>query len=236
MCYQCLVICSVSYSSNFKIIGINKQFRAIDLSLDDNKTVDELIIHPGILITMFELVMCLQNSDTLTLNLQIFLSNTIKILMRSERNQQIMCQNDFVHEILTLAESILINEMHPLHNIYQSIFERLASQFLSSKDLRQFFRLGNPLFCLPIDKSEQTGGKMSLSRLKSLVTMATPKEFFRNKFTSNSASFVEFNMSFNGYAAIFLPSLAPQIQVASNVLTAAVNDSTTIFLCNYCNI
>lgn len=63
---------------------------------------------------------------------------------------------------------------------------------------------------------------MPLSRVKTLVSMMTPRDF---RVAGLSPPFVEFDMSVEGFGCIFLPSIAPQSNSSSSVgvgLTPAV--------------
>ena len=57
-------------------------------------------------------------------------------LVRSERNQQVMCEAGLGGEILDLCTEALEDENHLLHPPLQYIFERLAAQAIHPKDLR----------------------------------------------------------------------------------------------------
>lgn len=74
------------------------------------------------------------------LSLQLYLAEVIKSLVRSERNQQVMCDKGFVNYILEIGFAALQNESHPLHGHMQYMLERLAAQALESIDLRTFLR------------------------------------------------------------------------------------------------
>lgn len=65
----------------------------------------------------------------------------IKSLVRTERNQQVMCDKNFVSNLLEVGFAPLQNESHPLHGHLQYMLERLAAQALESIDLRTFLRL-----------------------------------------------------------------------------------------------
>ncbi len=60
----------------------------------------------------------------------------LKSLMRSERNQQVMCEAGLPHELLAKCNVTLAQEIHVLHPPIQYMFERLAAQYLTPKDLR----------------------------------------------------------------------------------------------------
>lgn len=82
----------------------------------------------------------------LTTDLQWSICGVLKSLVRTERNQQVMCESCLPHELLSLATLALADEMHPLHQPLQYIFERLAAQSLTSKDLRYKFIIFDQVF------------------------------------------------------------------------------------------
>ena len=164
-------------------------------------------------------------------------------LLRTEKNQQIMCDADFVTELLSLCGDALEDESHLLHSPCQYLLERLTAQKLSPHDLRTFLRLGHPLASLSEDQldprfneapanQKPSGGCVPLTRLKTLVSMTTPKELH---ILNNSLlpPFVEFDMASEGFGCLYIPSLAPQpVQAPSvvgvNSLAAASQDCPVI--------
>lgn len=70
------------------------------------------------------------------MDLQAHTCEVLKSLVRSERNQQVMCEAGLPHELLAHANLTLADETHPLHPPVQYMFERLAAQCLTPKDLR----------------------------------------------------------------------------------------------------
>lgn len=86
---------------------------------------------------------------------------------------------------------------------------------------REFLRLGSPLCCTPFDEDSQDsykktrpanhrdGGPVPLTRVKTLVSMTTPRDC-RPHGTSIMPPFVEFDMSYEGFSCLYLPSVAPQ--------------------------
>jgi len=68
--------------------------------------------------------------------LQLYVCGLLKSLVRTERNQQIMCDACLPHELLSRATVTLESETHFLHRLMQYVFERLAAQSLTPKDLR----------------------------------------------------------------------------------------------------
>lgn len=136
-----------------------------------------------------------------------------------------MCDGHFVSYLLSIGSLPLQNENHPLHAPLQYMLERLAAQALESMDLRQFLRLGNPLSCLPLGSTESGGGPVPLTRIKTIVSMTTPKDF-RAQSLSTLPPFVEFDMSAEGFGCLYMPSIAPSSPTSSSVVTSA--DSSII--------
>jgi len=77
--------------------------------------------------------------------LQLYVCGLLKSLVRTERNQQIMCDACLPHELLNHATITLESETHFLHRLMQYIFERLAAQSLTPKDLRYVAAVCEPL-------------------------------------------------------------------------------------------
>lgn len=173
-------------------------------------TPDPIIVHPGVVVAMLQLLPCIKSVDVQhTLALQFYVAEIIKSLVRSERNQQIMCDSGFVSTLLTIGSAPLQNEDHPLHSPLQYMLERLAAQALEPIDLRKFLRLGSPLNCIPLESSDAGGGPVPLTRIKTIVSMTTPKDF-RAQSICTLPPFVEFDMSAEGFGCLYLPSIAPQ--------------------------
>ncbi|BFF93489.1 WD repeat and FYVE domain-containing protein 3 [Drosophila madeirensis] len=171
------------------------------------------IVHPGVVLCMLQLLPAVQleESPMEAIQLQVYLSEIIKSLVRNERNQQIMCDHGLAEKLLKLTRRALAEEQHPLHVPMQYILERLAAQALQPTELRQFLRLGEPLSCADIDLQQpyRLGGPVPLTRIKTLVSMTTPRDF-RAHGSSTLPPFVELDMSAEGFGCLYLPSLAPQ--------------------------
>lgn len=89
-------------------------------------------------------------------------------------------------------------------------------------DYREFLRLGDPLCCISLDDIEpnkQRGGPVPLTRIKTLVSMTTPKDF-RAHGSCTLPPFVELDMSAEGFACLYLPSVAPQSTTPPTVVAA----------------
>ena len=115
-----------------------------------------------------------------------------------------------------------------------TVLEHLGRQALEPKELRGFLRLGSPLNCL-LPAEGSSGSPLPLHRLRSLVSMAIPRDVVAGSFSSGmiksggssgfkginqrslfSPPFVEFDMQPEGFGCLYLPSVAPQSQTGSS--------------------
>lgn len=108
-----------------------------------------------------------------------------------------------------------MDERHILHTPFQYILERLAAQKLEPKDLRIFLRLGDPLGCLSDRDGGGGGGFLPLTRIKTLVSMTTPRDMHLQN-NSISPPFIEFDMAPEGFGCLYLPSLCPSSPLAAS--------------------
>lgn len=142
---------------------------------------EPFIVHPGIVICMLQLLPSVEHEvdPVKGASLQLYLAEVIKSLVRSERNQQIMCEAGLAGFLLKIGRSALSEEKNLLHASLQYVLERLAAQALQPTELREFLRLGSPLQCesLVINKAYKLGGPVPLTRIKTLVSMTTPRDF-----------------------------------------------------------
>lgn len=101
-------------------------------------TPEPIIVHPGVVVGMLHLLPSISDEidPELALSLQMYIAEVIKSLVRSERNQQVMCEAGMAGELLNMGRLALQEETHPLHQPLQYIIERLAAQSLEPKDLR----------------------------------------------------------------------------------------------------
>ena len=63
----------------------------------------------------------------------------------------------------------------------------------------------------------QGGGAVSLTRVKCVVSMTTPRDA-RAHGATDCPSFVEFDMSVDGFGCLFLPAIAPQVYTGELLL------------------
>lgn len=76
--------------------------------------------------------------------------------------------------------------------------------------------------CISLDDVDPTklrGGPVPLTRIKTLVSMTTPKDF-RAHGSCTLPPFVEFDMSAEGFACLYIPSVAPQSTTPPTVVAA----------------
>lgn len=158
---------------------------------------EPLIVHPGVVICMLQLLPSVEHMDESqkSLSLQIYLAEVIKSLVRSERNQQIMCEAGLAGHLLNIGRIALSEEKNALHVALQYILERLAAQALQPTELREFLRLGSPLCCESpnLIQPYKPGGPVPLTRIKTLVSMTTPRDF-RAHGSCTLPPFVEMDM------------------------------------------
>ncbi|KAL4240237.1 WD repeat and FYVE domain-containing protein 3 [Mactra antiquata] len=151
------------------------------LTLPINTQHPEHIIHAGAVMSIFHLLPAVSSdNDKLSIDLQVFIAGLLKNLLRKEHNQQVMCDAGFPHELLCNGNTALADESHALHPSLQYIFERLSSQSLTPRDLRDFLRLGSPLNCRPADEDLEHSMSLNkswpLSRHSSVEEKRTPFE------------------------------------------------------------
>ncbi|XP_043271793.1 WD repeat and FYVE domain-containing protein 3 isoform X2 [Venturia canescens] len=214
---------SVEQQKSLDSPGSGKRSSVNSLNLNP-PTPEPVIVHPGIVVGMLHLLPSInyQKNPEVALALQIYVAEVIKSLVRSERNQQVMCDAGMAGELLAVGRIALQDETHPLHQPLQYIIERLAAQSLEPRDLREFLRLGDPLCCISLDDIEANkprGGPVPLTRIKTLVSMTTPKDF-RAHGSCTLPPFVELDMSAEGFACLYLPSVAPQSTTPPTVVAA----------------
>ena len=204
------------------------------LALNQRREVEAVLVHSGALLTILQLLpnMFQSGHQEESGALQLFTAETIKSVLRSERNQQLMCDVNLMGAVLASSRQALEDEAHVLHSPFQYLVERLAAQKLQPDDLRQFLRLGHPLASLSDDQldrmfSQETpanhkpgGGFVPLTRVKTLVSMTTPKDLHIQN-NSILPPFIEFDMSSEGFGCLYLPSLFPQAPGPSNLVGAS---------------
>ncbi|XP_056017801.1 WD repeat and FYVE domain-containing protein 3-like isoform X2 [Ostrea edulis] len=134
--------------------ALGKRASTGSITFSVNIQCDLIIVHPGAVLSILHLLPAVEFGDQLTvsLGLQSYIAELLKGILYTERNQQIMCDAGMPHQLLTLGYVALADDTHPLHPPFRAMFERLAAQALTPRDLRDFLRLGSPLNCRSLDE------------------------------------------------------------------------------------
>lgn len=122
---------------SFDSPGSGKRYIINSLNLSP-PAPEPIVVHPGIVVGMLHLLPSISelSNPQMALALQLYVADIIKSLVRSERNQQVMCEAGMAGELLSVGRIALQDETHPLHQPLQYIIERLAAQSLEPRDLR----------------------------------------------------------------------------------------------------
>ncbi|XP_056616257.1 WD repeat- and FYVE domain-containing protein 4 isoform X2 [Triplophysa dalaica] len=122
----------------------------VSVSTESGRVYCDLpILHPGavkLLMTLLPSIYC-PSDPHLSEELQLSIAYHVQILVKSERNRQIMCEFGLLSTLLTHCKHILMDINSSLYLPVVRILEKLASQAMDHKDLRQFLCLGDPLMC-----------------------------------------------------------------------------------------
>ncbi|XP_041498029.1 WD repeat and FYVE domain-containing protein 3 isoform X1 [Microtus oregoni] len=126
----------------------------LDMTSSPLPSSDAVIIHPGAMLVMLDLLASVGSvtQPEHALDLQLAVANILQSLVHTERNQQVMCEAGLHARLLQRCSAALADEDHSLHPPLQRMFERLASQALEPMVLREFLRLASPLNCGAWDK------------------------------------------------------------------------------------
>ncbi|GBP47766.1 WD repeat and FYVE domain-containing protein 3 [Eumeta japonica] len=227
-------------SLNVKSPSLTRQSSAINepkpagktapLNLSTGASTGEAwIVHAGVVVVMAKLLPALPRPEQYEVDaraIRDYLAHVLKSLVRSERNQQIMCSVGLAGVLLRVCGAALRYERHPLHAPAQYMLERLAAHALRPIELREFLRMGNPLNCVAPESGQvcKPGGPVPLTRIKTLVSMTTPRDY-RSQNSCTLPPFVEFDMSAEGFGCLYLPSIAPQ---SANLNALGTQDNSTL--------
>ncbi|CAH2076588.1 unnamed protein product, partial [Iphiclides podalirius] len=204
--------------------------RAAPLNLSVGSSSGEAwVVHSGVVIVLAKLLPALprpEQHEDFARAMRDYLAHVLKSLVRSERNQQVMCGAGLAGVVLRVCGAALRCERHPLHAPAMYMLERLAAHALRPIELREFLRMGNPLNCLAPEPGQvcKPGGPVPLTRIKTLVSMTTPRDY-RSQNSCTLPPFVEFDMSAEGFGCLYLPSIAPQ---SANLNALGTQDTATL--------
>ncbi|KAM4607468.1 WD repeat- and FYVE domain-containing protein 4 [Polymixia lowei] len=155
-------------------------------------TCDHTILHPGavrVIMTLLSSVFTPEDPQ-LSMEVQFSVAHHIQVMVKSERNRQIMCEGGLVSTLLAQCRSVLLAPDHPLHLPVTRILEKLSSQAITHSDFRTFLCLGDPFICLmdkmatssapedhsrEVDSSTDSSAK-TLKRSFSLLSSHTPNQ------------------------------------------------------------
>ncbi|XP_063625068.1 WD repeat and FYVE domain-containing protein 3 isoform X6 [Cydia splendana] len=203
--------------------------RTAPLNLSASSSGEAWVVHSGVVIVLARLLPALPRPaphEAHARALRDYLAHVLKSLVRSERNQQVMCGAGLAGAVLRVMGAALRAEKHPLHAPAMYMLERLAAHALRPAELREFLRMGNPLNCVAPEPGQvcKPGGPVPLTRIKTLVSMTTPRDY-RSQNSCTLPPFVEFDMSAEGFGCLYLPSIAPQ---SANLNALGTQDNATL--------
>lgn len=227
-------------SLNVKSPSLTRQSSAINENKPTGRTAplnfstgsnngEAWIIHSGVVIVLAKLLPALPRPaehETHARAMRDYLAHVLKSLVRSERNQQVMCVAGLAGTVLRVCGAALRCERHALHSPAMYMLERLAAHSLRPIELREFLRMGNPLNCVAPEQGQvcKPGGPVPLTRIKTLVSMTTPRDY-RSQNSCTLPPFVEFDMSAEGFGCLYMPSIAPQ---SANLNAIGTQDTATL--------
>ncbi|XP_045426593.1 WD repeat- and FYVE domain-containing protein 4 [Pipistrellus kuhlii] len=211
---------------------------------------DAVIMHPGALCIMVQLLPRLYHHDhaQLSREVQCSVASHIQGLVKSEKNRQVVCEAGMLRTLMASCRQALAAGSGALHCGLVRIFEKLASQAIEPHVLRQFLALGAPSPPAAAahvpgpsgvhggasgrpgpqavagetaqDASQSPSDTQALRRRPqaqspppalqtalSLISMTSPRNLQPQR-AALAPSFVEFDMSAEGYGCLFIPTLS----------------------------
>ncbi|XP_062375001.1 WD repeat- and FYVE domain-containing protein 4 isoform X2 [Sardina pilchardus] len=132
-----------------RVRGVALSVSSVTSDINSRFTCDQTILHPAaIRLIIILLPRVYHHSDPqLSLEVQYAVADHVQLLLRSERNRQIMCEGGLLSVLLTSCPHMLLTPAQPLHLPAIRILEKLASQSISPTNLRRYLCLGNPFLC-----------------------------------------------------------------------------------------
>lgn len=71
-----------------------------------------------------------------TLAGRLYAAEVLKCVVRSERNQQVMCEAGLPRRLFSVGRQILRTDDHPLTSPFFYVLERMSAQAMAPKQLR----------------------------------------------------------------------------------------------------
>ncbi|KAF6318076.1 WDFY family member 4 [Rhinolophus ferrumequinum] len=184
--------------------GNFEQWPELEERMDEG---DAVIMHPGVLCIMVRLLPRLYHDDhpQLSEEIQCSLASHIQSLVKSEKNRQVMCEAGMLRTLVTSCHHIFTtsSSSRPLHSGLIRIFEKLASQAIEPDVLSPCPAVTQTL--RPSGPSQ--GSTTALPMALSLISMTSPRNLQPQR-AALAPSFVEFDMSVEGYGCLFIPTLS----------------------------
>ncbi|KAM6156463.1 WD repeat- and FYVE domain-containing protein 4 [Erethizon dorsatum] len=180
--------------------GSFKQWPDLEERLDEG---DAVIMHPGIVCIMVRLLPRLYHRDhpQLSEEIQCSVASHLLSLVKSEKNRQVMCEAGMLRMLMASCHGALRASSSPLHTRLIRIFEKLASQAIEPDMLRP---------AVAQDRASSGASRDSIPALQmalSLISMTSPRNLQPQR-AALAPSFVEFDMSVEGYGCLFIPTLS----------------------------
>uniref|UniRef100_A0A8C3KM61 WDFY family member 4 n=1 Tax=Calidris pygmaea TaxID=425635 RepID=A0A8C3KM61_9CHAR len=200
------------------------------------ETGDCAIVHPGAVCVMVRLLPKLykEGHSQLSQEIQCAVVDYIQSLVKSEKSRQVMCGSGLLSTIVTSCQDAFRNQSHPLHLPLTRVFEKLASQAIepdvlryqivssllpashfqnpSVQHFRVLLRISSGCWRAPVVPVSSSpwvskGSTLALQTAMTLISMTSPRHF-QLRSAALAPSFVEFDMSMEGYGCLYLPTLA----------------------------
>uniref|UniRef100_A0A8C0AQ58 DUF4704 domain-containing protein n=1 Tax=Buteo japonicus TaxID=224669 RepID=A0A8C0AQ58_9AVES len=178
---------------------------------------DCAIVNPGALCVMVRLLPKLykKGHSQLSQEIQCAVVDHILFLVKSEKSRQVMCGSGLLSTVITSCQDAFRNKSHPLHLPLTRVFEKLASQAIEPDVLRYQILMEPICFsgCSAASSLQGSspwvskGSALALQTAMSLISMTSPRNF-QLRSNALAPSFVEFDMSMEGYGCLYLPTLA----------------------------
>ncbi|XP_037659974.1 WD repeat- and FYVE domain-containing protein 4 [Choloepus didactylus] len=179
-----------------------KQWPDLEERTDDG---DVAIMHPGMVCIMVRLLPRLYHEDhpQLSREIQCSMASHVQSLVKSEKSRQLMCEAGLLRTLMSSCHQVLASSSDPLHLGLIRIFEKLSSQAIEPDVLSP--QPGVPQALWPPGVPQDA--TPALQTALSLISMTSPRNLQPQR-AALAPSFVEFDMSVEGYGCLFIPTLS----------------------------
>ncbi|XP_057626452.1 WD repeat- and FYVE domain-containing protein 4 [Chionomys nivalis] len=182
--------------------GKLKQWPDLEERMDEG---DVTIMHPGIICIMVRLLprLYLDDHPQLSEEVQCSMASHLLSLVKSEKNRQVMCEAGMLRTLMTFCSRTLSTGGSVLHSLLIRIFEKLGSQAIEPDVLSPCPGESQDHRSLWTSQDSATALQTTLS----LISMTSPRNLQPQR-AALTPSFVEFDMSVEGYGCLFIPTLS----------------------------